>query len=209
MKDLTNLRFGRLTVIKCTGSKSVAANHSRRYWLCKCDCGAMVEIDTTRLKSGNTQSCGCLQREIVSLLNVKHQMSSSPEFLIWAAMLQRCTNPNNRRYKDYGGRGIVVCSRWREFRAFLADMGKRPSSLHSIDRINNDGNYELENCRWATLKEQANNSRHNHLLRFGGRTLNISQWAAKIGIPADTLRWRIRAGWETRAALTHPVRSQP
>jgi hypothetical protein len=131
--------------------------------------------------------------------------SRTCEYSIWQAMVQRCTNPNNKGYLKYGGRGIGVCDRWREYENFLADMGRRPSDSHSLDRINNDKGYEPSNCRWATLIEQANNTRTNKHLTFRGRTQTVADWAREIGIKQNTLVGRIRKGWSVEKALTAPI----
>lgn len=161
--NLINLKFGRLTVIK----QGKTGNHRQLYWVCNCDCGTKaVEINGSSLRKGITSSCGCYQREIVSKLNTgnqyckTHGMINTSEYTTWAGIKDRCNNQNNAAYKNYGGRGITVCDRWRDsFENFYEDMGPRPSDKHSIDRINNNGNYELCNCRWTTQLEQLRNTR--------------------------------------------------
>ena len=153
VKDMTGRRFGRLVVGSFLGIKG----HSAR-WECLCDCGNKHVAAGFQLRNGDVRSCGCLQRDIVASNNFKHGMSRTPEYKIWMQMITRCENPNHSHYDRYGGRGINICPIWREsFEAFFASMGRRPSRQHSIDRINNDGNYEPGNCRWATPKEQASN----------------------------------------------------
>jgi len=151
-KDLTGKKFGRLIVLKDGGTR-IYGGHERRMWLCKCSCGGIVSIVGTSLSNGNTKSCGCLLKERIT----KHGMSKTSEFKVWTSMRDRCKNPKNCRYKDYGGRGISVCSRWDKFESFFGDMGNRPSSEFSIDRINNNGNYEPSNCKWSTRSEQQRN----------------------------------------------------
>jgi hypothetical protein len=140
----------------------------RELWRFACDCGNETVVDISKVKCGHTKSCGCFNREVSRAsmrLNrcpppVIHGECGTPEYRTWQAMITRCTNANQSNFKHYGGRGIAICDRWRNsFSAFLADMGRKPSSQHSIDRINNDGSYEPGNCRWATKSEQSRNRR--------------------------------------------------
>lgn len=138
---------------------------------------------------------------------VVHHMSHAPENMAWREMRKRCNSPQHARYADYGGRGIAVCERWNaSFEAFYEDMGPRPSSAHSLERINNDGNYEPENCRWATPREQAWNRRNNRLLTFQGKTLCAAEWSAITGINYNTIYQRLLRGWTDERVLTAPVR---
>lgn len=153
--------FGRLTVVL----PATPSAHRQKRWLCKCVCGEKIVTRATCLTEGYTSSCGCLYREILPLVQRRHgdktRRSVAPEYSAWINMKTRCTNPKHNRWKYYGGRGITVCDRWRDnYEAFLADMGRRPSPDHSLDRYpNNDGNYEPDNCRWATGTEQRLNQR--------------------------------------------------
>lgn len=206
--DLTGLRFSRLYVQGKT-SRPPKIKSQKIYYRCLCDCGKETVVMSSDLRSGHTRSCGCLQAERTSTANLKHGHSmgtgkNSPTYRSWFAMKSRCTNPNNIGYEDYGGRGITVCDRWLEFVNFLEDMGEKPKGK-SLDRIDNDGNYEPGNCRWADNITQANNTRKNRYLTHNGRTQSLSEWARELGFHRETLRKRL-AQMSVRESLTKPKR---
>jgi hypothetical protein len=184
-RDLTGQRFGRLVVT------AQAHGRSRVSWLCECDCGATKTILACNITCGKTTSCG-------KCVNVAANMRVHR---VWSSMLSRCRNRNHRAFHLYGGRGISVCDRWSSFSAFLTDMGQPPEG-HSLDRVNNDGNYEPANCRWATKNEQANNTRANRLITIDGRTQTMKQWASERGLNYATVKTRLNVlGWAPERAL--------
>ena len=160
--DRLGKRYGRLLVI---GLASKTDNRKRRFWNCRCDCGTSVVVLGDNL-SGNTKSCGCFQRDRATESHATHDGCGTPEYSTWCNMKNRCSNPTLAQYKDYGGRGISVCKRWRtSFENFLADMGERPGSDFTIERVDVNGNYEPSNCIWLHRTEQNKNKRstQNHI----------------------------------------------
>jgi hypothetical protein len=194
--DLTGQKFHRLTVISFAGLDG----RRNSQWLCRCDCGIKKVFRGSYLARGRQKSCGCIVCE-----RKPGSISHLPELHIYCGMLDRCRNPNYPGFADYGGRGLKVCARWREsFRNFLEDMGHRPSPGHTVERINNDGNYCPENCRWATAKEQANNRRDNVRLTFRGETKTLKEWAEQLGLNYARLKSRHRRGWSASRLLSEP-----
>lgn len=203
--DLTNQIFGRLKVIARDSSNATG----QTFWICRCDCGNHKSIASYSLKRGKSKSCGCLQKELASKKFTIHGHNrvgrKSPEYDIWGSMIQRCTNPNNKHYPHYGGRGITVCDRWRDsFESFIADVGNRPSPKHSIDRIENDKGYEPGNVRWATKKQQCRNQRSNRVLCIDGVSKCVTEWAESSGIPATAIYQRLNRGWNYSDAVFSP-----
>ena len=185
-------RRNRLTAIKFSHKVG-----THQYWFFRCDCGNEKVIKVGNVKSGGTKSCGCLGVG----KKIKHGMAGTKIYNIWKSMRQRCFNKNHKQYKDWGGRGIMICKEWLKFENFYRDMGNRPEGK-SLDRINNDGNYCKENCRWATRKEQCNNRRSNHLITYNGKTQNISQWAGDLNIKRRIVFSRIMTyHWSVERAL--------
>lgn len=193
--DLTGRVFGRLTVIRRAESRS-----GQTRWACRCECGTEKVVQASNLTSAHVSSCGCW----------RHNLTKTPTYRSWAAMVSRCHNRRNSNYPRYGGRGVIVCPRWRRsFLEFLRDVGPRPSLGHSIDRYpDNAGGYEPGNCRWATRSEQRKNQRpgtRGRLITYAGRCLSVRGWAAATGISGSTIGHRLRAGWPVEVALTAPV----
>jgi hypothetical protein len=201
-------RFGSLVVIEIG---PIRGSGKHRYYLCQCDCGNMAGVAGNSLVRG-TKSCGCAHsRRPRETYAGRHREAphrsfpGTPEYVIWGGMKSRCHNQNHPSYANYGGRGITVCAEWRDsFEAFLADMGRRPSPEHSLDRIDNDGNYEPGNVRWATNTEQSRNRRNNHWIEVDGVRRTLADWAVESGISLHTIKTRLSAGWDPARAVTEP-----
>ncbi len=176
--ELAGQKFGSLTATHYAGNNA---------WECICDCGVTKVIPSIALRRGLVKSCGCKRGEMISAHRTTHGMSRTPTYETWCKMIARCTKKNAVQYKYYGGRGITVCDRWLSFENFLTDMGVRPEGT-SLDRIDNDGNYEPDNCRWATQTEQCNNTRRSVI--YEGKT--IKEWATILGISYAAVSWRLR-----------------
>lgn len=197
--DLTvGARFGSLTVLQLSTSPG------RRAWLCRCDCGVQKRVEASRLLSGHIVSCGCAGKLVRAAacraVVVKHGRSTDLQYVAWQLMHDRCSNPKNESYPRYGGRGIRVCDRWKDYALFLTDMGDRPPGL-TLDRKDNDGDYEPQNCRWATRTEQARNKSTNHRITVRGQTKILAEWAELSGIPRERIANRLRHGWSPERAI--------
>lgn len=200
-KDLTGQKFGKLTVIK-----EIENRGKHRLWLCRCECGNEKIIYQTHITTGKTKSCGCLHSEIASEIaktrQTKHGMFGTRIYGIWHGIKTRCENSHNANYKNYGGRGINVCEEWREFEPFYEwALSNGYKEGLTIERVDVNGNYEPSNCRWATVKEQMNNKRNNHLITYNGETKTVSQWAEELGINRETIYTRLSRGWSEGRAL--------
>lgn len=192
--DLTGSKFSRLTVVKRVANHSSSGN---AVFQCVCDCGNLVDVTGSHLRTGHTGSCGCLFVDFGG--NHKHGATGTAEHDVWRSMLGRCNSPKR---EDYHGRGIKVCKRWHKFENFIADMGLRPSPDYSIEREGNNGNYEPGNCVWATSSQQGRNKRSNRYIELGGKRILLIEAAEKYGIPYKKL-WRrvVAAGWSIEKAL--------
>lgn len=204
-EDLTGQRFGKVTVL----SRAANNKHGRAVWLCKCDCGNEKEIAAANLKSGRTTSCGCYSRGLKRKTGT-HGMTNTRIFHEWQSMLQRCNNPNNQRYEDYGGRGIKVCDEWIDsFVSFCEwSMDNGYDEALTLDREDVDGNYSPDNCRWVTNFEQQSNKRNNRIIECNGEKHILNEWARITGLNAQTIAWRIDRGWSVEEALCTPSRKQ-
>lgn len=187
--DLTGKQFGDWKVVGPWFLKK-----GNTYWHCECKCGTAKPVSYANLVSGRTAGC--------SLHLSTHGKTNSPEYKSWDGMKQRCWNTNDGKYPDYGGRGITICERWHSFDAFFADMGPKPSGKHSIDRIDNDGPYSPDNCRWADQNTQSRNRRSSVRLTHDGLTLTIAEWAERAGVGYSTVRERLVRGWPLAAAIS-------
>lgn len=170
-------------------------------YICKCKCGTIRELPSQALREGTSKTCGCQRAEQTRNLHRRHGMTKTPEWYAWQHMRRRCYDPKDRSYTDYGGRGITVSERWLRFENFFADMGKRPSPSHSIERKDNNGNYEKSNCKWATRSEQNNNKRSNVVISHAGLTMNVTQWAAHLNCPVSRIFNRINRGSTPEQAI--------
>lgn len=196
--DLVGQRFGKLVVVGRDTSPS-GTKRKRVKWVCQCDCGNTSSVTSDNLKSGTTTSCGCAK----FTAKLIHGMTGTPTYKAWDGMIQRCTNPNDAKYSDYGGRGISICDRWRVFSNFLEDMGVKPEG-YELERMDNNRGYNPENCKWATRKEQNRNKRNSRLLTLGDETLCVTEWADRVGINYNTIIERLGRGWSVEKALTTP-----
>lgn len=192
-------RFGNLTVV------ARAANMPQKsQWVCQCDCGKIVFVAWSNLPNGHTKSCGCLKRELTRTRRTVHGKSHTTIHNTYLSIVQRCTNPKNHAFPDYGGRGITC--EFSSFEAFYACVGDPPGPGYSLDRIDNNGPYAHGNLRWATRTTQMNNKRTNRLLTFQGETHTVAQWAKKMEMSFDVLHARLSRHWSVERALTAPLR---
>ena len=176
-------------------------------WRCICDCGQSRIIEGTGLRAGRNKSCGCASPRFQSVYGLNHRGHEGRTYGIWRGMHSRCVDHKHKKAHLYAKKGIKVCDRWKDFANFLVDMGEAPIGM-SIDRIEGDKSYEPGNCRWATPKQQGNNTTANKILEFDGRSQTLSLWADELGIKANTIVYRLRRGWSVEKALTADVQKK-
>lgn len=194
--DLTGLVFGRTTGVSLAEPKG-----RNRRWNCKCSCGTAHVARAGDLLRGDTKSCGCLRIEVAKVAFVTHGGVYLKEYAVWCGMKQRCLYKNHKAYLRYGGRGISVADEWLSFDKFYEDMGPRPSQQHSIERIDNNGDYCKSNCVWATRKEQQANTSRSRVLTLNGEAKTMSEWADSTGLSYYVIRSRKQRGWSDEKTL--------
>lgn len=204
--SLTGCRFGRWLVIE----QAEKDRSGEIRYLCKCDCGNERVIRRTSLTTGNSKSCGCFSRDVATRRNTKHGGANSRLYRIWAGIIQRCCNDRKRyEWEKYGGRGIRVCDEWKQYEAFKSwAINNGYSDDLSIDRIDPNGNYCPENCRWATSYQQANNKRTSKFITYNGKTATVREFADEYKIPYSCLYTRLRNGWSVEKSLNEPTRGK-
>ena len=201
-EDFTGKTFNRWTVIQYSHKNKF----NNRFWKCICICGQVRVVNESLFKSGRSKSCGCLQKEVVKNNRI-HGLAGTKIYFVWAGMKQRCTNPKQVAYKNYGGRGIKVCDEWQEFEPFYkwaAINGYEKG--RQLDRINNDLGYSPENCRFITPIENECNRSNNIRLTVGNETKTISEWTREKGFKKDVISARLKLGWTPEMAVSTPVR---
>jgi hypothetical protein len=202
--------YGLLTVTRQAGMHTSPSGTRSAEWYCDCSCGTKDVVRTARylrLSTDKTKSCGCVHAAKVKIMlverNTTHGQAATRLYAVWSSMKSRCLNENDTEYANYGGRGIIVSQEWlMSFEQFKADMGEPPTSLHTLDRREVNGNYSKANCRWATMQEQNNNRRNTVMITLGERTQSLMDWSRELGIPRCTIRYRLRHGWSIEKTLT-------
>jgi hypothetical protein len=195
--DITGMKIGFLTVIKRAENRS-----GNTYWVCQCKCGNMIKVRADHLRGGKIRSCGCATNAMIASKLTKHGMRKTRLYGVWTSMIQRCENPQYSGARLYRNRGIMVCSEWHKFEVFAEWALKNGYENElTIDRIDNNGNYEPDNCRWANLITQANNKRTNRRIEFNGEIKTLAQWAREYQIDYRKLWLRLKRGWDFERAL--------
>lgn len=202
--DITGERFGKLTVL----GKSKMQDGNGLLWDCLCDCGNKKTVRGFNLRKGKTKSCGCIRKEKPN--GEKHGMSNSRLYSVWSNMKTRCCNKNNRAYPRYGGRGIKVCDEWNNPESFIEwALDNGYSDKLTLDRIDNDGNYCPNNCRWVSMKDQENNTSRNVLIEFNGELKTFSQWCENFNLPYNTVHKRVFVlKWDFEKAIKTPIKEK-
>ena len=208
MKDLSNKRFGKLTVLKFAYSKKRNTRGYRHFWECKCDCGNITIVDGEKLLYNHTHSCGCLVKEKAKTLNNSHNLSNTRLYKLYFDIKKRCYNSNHRNYKNYGARGIRLCKEWEDdflsFYNWAINNGYKDNL--TIDRIDVNGNYEPSNCRWVNQEIQQNNRRSNFLITYKNETHTLSEWCKKLNLNYFTVQQRFnKLNWSVEDAFTTPT----
>ena len=207
----TGMRFGRLSIVKELDVVVYASGGRSRKFLCMCDCGRESVVSLCNLRNGTTRSCGCYLRDILSKRNRTHGMRHHTLYSVWTNMITRCCNTNAVNFRNYGGRGIGICVEWKKSFAHFSDWALSHGWKEGlqIDRINNNGHYEPQNCRFVTNSVNGRNRRNNRLLTFDGVTLCAADWADRIGVEQHIIECRLRRGWSIERTLTQKVRKWP
>jgi len=198
-QDLAGEVFGKLKVLRL--EKIERGNY---FWLCRCDCGNTTITRTGNLNNGMTKSCGCIHKDQLKERNKSHGLAKTPIYNVWSSMKARCNNSNDASYKNYGGRGIAICDKWRTFEGFYEDMGNSYKKGLTIERINVNGNYCLDNCCWADTITQGNNTRRNRFLTIDGITDTMSNLCRRYGLPVTTVKRRLERGWDVEKTFKTP-----
>lgn len=193
MRLTAGVRLGRLVTVRIVGTREYKSG-SANIWLCACDCGGTKDVVASNLTKGITNSCGCLHRELLSARNTRHGLAGTQLYSVWSMMLQRCNNPKNKGFKDWGGRGIRVCDEWSDFAVFHADMSPGYKQGLTIERTDNDGPYCKANCVWATRAVQGSNKRSTVRFVLGSETLCLEEAARRLGVASSAIRYWRRKG---------------
>lgn len=202
LENLKGKKFNKLQVIE----RVIKENNKQTYWKCICECGNTTIVTSAHLKNGHTKSCGCLQKEVVKNMMTTHNLTHTKLFKVWRGMKDRTLNKNDKHYKNYGNRGIKICNEWLEdFKCFYDwALNNGYKEGLTIDRINVNGNYEPNNCRWITWKEQQNNRTNNHYITYKGETHTMKQWSELLGIKYTTLSMRLnKYNWSVGKAFNY------
>lgn len=209
--NITNQRFGNLTVLRQSANMN-----KKTAWECLCDCGNVVTVTTSNLTCNRIKSCGCMKKELLIKRNSTHNQRNTHLYEVWKSIKQRCKNPQSYAYKNYGGRGITICKEWNnDFKAFsdwsyangyTTENRTSEKTKLTIDRINNDGNYEPSNCRWVTRSHQCKNKRNNKVILYHGKSLCLVDWCKELNLHYTTISGRISRGWSIEKSFETPTK---